>query len=82
MESSGVAYQILSAVTDMAMSFGDKKAPLMQMRVTLSSLHRCGTLLCHTAPDFCRNAEPAVREREVLGADAQMENARPWVGHK
>lgn len=32
MESSGVAYQILSAVTDMAMSFGDKKAPLMQMR--------------------------------------------------
>lgn len=43
MESSGVAYQLLSAVTDMAMSFGDKKAPLIQTRVTLSSLHRCGT---------------------------------------
>lgn len=71
-----MAYQILSAVTDIAMSFGDKKAPLMQMRVTLSSLHRC------TVPDFCRNAEPAARGRKVLGADAQMRNVRQWVEHK
>lgn len=63
MESSRVAYQISSTVTHMAkMGLREKKAALMQIAGDLAP-HRYGTLLCHRAPDFCRNAEPALTRR-------------------
>lgn len=47
MESSRVAYQISSTVTDMAkMGLREKKTALMQIAGDLAP-HRYGTLLCH-----------------------------------
>lgn len=63
MESSRVAHQILSIVTDTSkMGLRNKKAVLMQITGDPAT-HRYGTLLCHRAPDLHRNAEPTLTGR-------------------